>query len=151
MSVECEILCDFVVARREITRPVIFRTFDNAGLKRAVKLPERHRGRNRAEGGNEPHHEFAFLDSDFHSLEIGDGLDFPLRIVEVPGAGIVPAESDEIRRFEALEEVFADLPVQNLPHMRFVTIEIWHCMASNIGAKAASGEMLTRVKSIAPN
>ena len=86
-----------IVLAALVARLVVLRAVDHAGLHRIDQLVEAHRDAVAAEGVHGVDEHGVAHHSDLEPLEVVDRLDRLLAVVDVTGAGIHPAQADQIR------------------------------------------------------
>ena len=84
-------LCDRIMIVEHKARRIVLGSVDNAGLKRIEDLVISHRDAVGAERVGHVHEHRVADDAHLQALQVGDGLDWPLGVVETSGAGIHPA------------------------------------------------------------
>src|SRR3984957_4075204 len=103
----------FVVAGGYERRPVVLGAVDEAGRKAGLDLAVGQLHRLRTQRANHLGHQLGLLDADAQPLEVREGVDRLLAVVDRAGAGIVKRQPDEAVLLEARENLVADRAVHH--------------------------------------
>src|SRR3954468_424058 len=102
-----------IVPGRDEGRPVVLGAVDELGRQAGHHLPVGQRHRRHAERLEHVGHEVRLLDADAQTLQILELPDRTDAVVDRARAGIVEGQADEAAGVEALQDVVADLAVED--------------------------------------
>ena len=122
-----------------IRRPVIFRAVDLSGLQGLINLIKCHRHGNSSQGVYDIIHQVRLRCPDAQACQVFQTRNRPAGGIEGAGPRIVPGERDKGGIVKLCHEHIAQLPVQNLPHMFGILVQIRHLEKIELGKHIGQG------------
>ena len=103
--------------------PVVLRRVDHFHLKGIAHIAVGEGHGLRAQECHHVHDQLGVLDPDRQARHVRRGMDGMGVGIEAPGTGIVPAQAHQSRLIEDRQKFFADLAVQDAPHVVRILVE----------------------------
>src|SRR4030042_3215480 len=91
-----------------------------------------------AKGLYQAHHQGCLLNTNLHSFQVTHGFNLFLGI-EISGTGLKPPNTNKIEGLMFLQDLLANWPIQYLPHVNSIPIEIGQLKGIKVSDKGRDG------------